>query len=44
MLADAVGDLDSIDAVLTKFDNEVGSEGRALISSLIATRNVREAE
>jgi hypothetical protein len=39
MLADSVGDLDSIDAVLRKFDNEVGSEGRALISSLIAVRN-----
>ena len=31
MLADAVGDLNSINAVLRKFDNEVGSEGRALI-------------
>jgi predicted ATPase len=40
MLADAVGDLNSIDAVLRKFDNEVGSEGRALVSGLIAGRNV----
>ena len=39
MLADAVGDLNSINAVLRKFDNEVGSEGRALISSLIAIHN-----
>jgi hypothetical protein len=39
MLADAVGDLNSIEPVLRKFDNEVGSEGRALVSSLIAIRN-----
>jgi hypothetical protein len=44
MLAEAVGDLDSIDAVLAKFDNEVGSEGRALISSLIAARNAEERD
>jgi hypothetical protein len=44
MLADAAGDLHSIDAVVGKFDNEVGSEGRALISSLIATRNADEGE
>lgn len=44
MLAEAIGDLDSIDAVLAKFDNEVGSEGRALISSLIAARNADENE
>ncbi len=29
---------------LIKFDNEVGSDGRALISSLIAVRNTDEAE
>jgi predicted ATPase len=41
MLAEAVADETSIDAVLMKFDNEVGSDGRALISSLIAARNKR---
>lgn len=44
MLAEAIGDLDSVDAVLAKFDNEVGSDGRALISSLIAARNARGDE
>jgi predicted ATPase len=44
MLADAVGDLNSIEAVIRKFDNEVGSEGRALVSSLIAVRNEDENE
>jgi len=44
MLAEAVGDLNSADAVLGKFDNEVGSDGRALISSLIAERNADEVE
>jgi len=44
MLAEAVGDLNSIEAVLSKFDNEVGSEGRALISSIITTRNADEDE
>jgi predicted ATPase len=39
MLAEAVGDDENINQVLAKFDNEVGSEGRALISSLIASRN-----
>jgi ABC-type cobalamin/Fe3+-siderophores transport system ATPase subunit len=38
MLAEAIADLDGIDAVLRRFDNEVGSEGRALISSLLASR------
>jgi predicted ATP-dependent endonuclease of OLD family len=38
MLAHSVDATDSIDDVLGKFDNEVGSDGRALISSLIATR------
>lgn len=41
MLAEAIGDLDSVDEVAAKFDNEVGSEGRALISNLIAARNAR---
>ena len=44
LLADSVGQNDSIEDVLYKFDNEVGSEGRALISSLIATRGVAEDE
>ena len=39
MLADAVDEEEHIDAVVDKFDNEVGSEGRALISSIIASRN-----
>jgi predicted ATPase len=41
MIAEAVGDEETVDAVLAKFDNEVGSDGRALISSLIAARNAR---
>jgi len=41
MLAEAIGDLQSVDEVAAKFDNEVGSEGRALISNLIAERNAR---
>ena len=41
MLADAIGDLDDVDEVAAEFDNEVGSEGRALISNLIAERRVR---
>jgi predicted ATP-dependent endonuclease of OLD family len=44
MIADAIGDLNSIDEVLGKFDNEVGSDGRALISSLIAARSADEGE
>ncbi len=39
MLADAIADVRTIDDVLSKFDNEVGSEGRALISSLMAVRD-----
>jgi hypothetical protein len=41
MLADEVNDLETVDDVLRRFDNEVGSEGRALISALIAARNAR---
>jgi predicted ATPase len=41
MIADEVGDLETVDDVLRRFDNEVGSEGRALISALIAARNAR---
>jgi predicted ATPase len=41
MLAEAIGDLNSVDEVAARFDNEVGSEGRALISNLIAERNSR---
>jgi predicted ATPase len=44
MLTEAVGDETRIEDVLKKFDNEVGSEGRALISSLIAERKARGAE
>ena len=44
MLTDAVGDEQRIKAILEKFDNEVGAEGRALISSMIASRDADEAE
>ncbi len=44
ILTDAIGDFDSIDAILGQFDNEVGSEGRALVSSLIAVRDTDEVE
>jgi predicted ATPase len=39
MLADAVGDEESIKNIVNKFDNEVGSEGRSLISGMIASKN-----
>ena len=38
MLAEAIGDSTTINQVVAKFDNEVGSEGRALISALLAER------
>lgn len=38
MLGDAIGDSQTIAEVAAKFDNEIGSEGRALLSSLLATR------
>jgi predicted ATPase len=41
MLAEAIEGTHDIEAVLVKFDNEVGSEGRALISNLLAARNAR---
>jgi ABC-type thiamine transport system ATPase subunit len=44
MLAEAIADLDNIDAVLRRFDNEVGSEGRALISSLLAARRAADGQ
>ncbi|MFP6734883.1 MAG: AAA family ATPase [Rhodospirillales bacterium] len=44
MLADAVGDEPQIRRVLRKFDNEVGAEGRALINSMIASRDSDEDE
>lgn len=44
MLADAVVDRSSREEVLAKFDNEIGSEGRALLSSLIANREIEEPE
>lgn len=42
MLMDAVGDEERVVDVVDKFDKEVGSEGRALISSMIASRNTDE--
>ena len=39
MIADTVEDEERIKGVVEKFDNEVGSEGRALISSMIASRS-----
>ena len=44
MLAAAVGDAQTIEEVLRKFDNEVGSEGRALISAEIARRRARRPQ
>ena len=38
LLSSAVGDNESLDDVLRKFDNEVGAEGRAHISSIIAEK------
>ncbi|WP_217371672.1 ATP-dependent nuclease [Paracoccus yeei] len=42
MLQEAVGPNDDFDDVLEKFDEKVGTEGRALISSLIADRDQPE--
>lgn len=39
ILADSTGEFETFSDVLSKFDNEIGSEGRALISSLIALRD-----
>jgi predicted ATPase len=39
MLADAVGNSGGMDEILRKFNNQVGAEGRAHISSLIAARD-----
>lgn len=39
MLQEAVGPNDDFDDVLGKFDDKIGTEGRALISSLIAERD-----
>ena len=44
MLSDAAKDENKIDDVVDKFDIEVGSEGRALISSIIASRDSSESE
>jgi hypothetical protein len=41
ILAEALVGVENIDEVLAKFDNEVGSEGRALISNLLAARRAR---
>jgi predicted ATPase len=38
MLAGAIGPTDTLETVLAKFGNEVGSDGRALISSMLANR------
>ena len=38
MLAEAIGPTDTLETVLAKFGNEVGSDGRALISSMLANR------
>ena len=43
MLTEAIGDLESVNEVAAKFDYGVGSEGRALISNLIAERRTRGA-
>jgi len=44
MLADAVRDEQRIREVLRKFDNELGAEGRALINSMIASRDADKAD
>jgi len=44
MLADAVDDEERITEIVEKFDNKVGSEGRALISSMIASRDADRGE
>ncbi len=41
MLLDAIGEGEDIGEVLSKFDNEVGAEGRALVSGMIASRPPR---
>jgi predicted ATPase len=43
MLADSVGDEQEIERITRIFGNQIGSEGRALISSMIATRNASES-
>ena len=42
MLAENVEDEQNLNVVLAKFDNEVGAEGRALINSIIASRDADE--
>lgn len=42
LLADALIDEEEVNEVVRKFDHEVGAEGRALISSLIAARKADE--
>lgn len=44
LLAEATNGENSIQNVLRRFDNEVGSEGRALISSLLASRESDDDE
>ena len=44
MITDAVEDDDNFDTISYKFEHEVGSEGRALISSLLAQRRSLGAE
>ena len=44
MLQEAVGPNDDFDDVVEKFDGKIGTEGRALISSLIAERDQADVE
>ena len=44
MLGEAIAQESDLKGVLRKFDNEVGAEGRAIINSMIATRNDKEDE
>lgn len=39
MILDSIEDDDSLNNVVDRFDNKVGSEGRALVSSMIANRH-----
>jgi predicted ATPase len=44
MLADAIEPDDDFDDVVAKFDHEIGLEGRALISGLIAVRDAEDQD
>jgi predicted ATPase len=41
MLTDAIEDSETAEAVLEKFSQQIGSDGRALLSNLLAARSVR---